>query len=391
VLDYRKFLLTCPAALAVVALTASGLPACGDPQIATGSGNGAGGHSTGSDSGIGGSSGTFNNDGGLGGSSGTLNPDAACATESVKAVITPVNMFILFDRSASMAYKSKFSQTTAALTTFFQDPGSAGLRVAFRFFPDGQDCNVITCDPVACTPPLVPLGALIGAPAPADKQEAALVSVVSGSIPDGDENTSLGTPMSAALDGAERWATAYQAAHPTEKVVVILVSDGEPHGCDKNYATLNNLAATAHAKGVSTYAVGLSGFFQSQMDAIAQNGGTGQAFFIDPQVNVAASLLADLQAIQKGTVSCALPMPTSKKGTVDPTQVIVSYTPNGGMSTALMQVNDAADCMAKGGGWYYDDPINPKTITLCPTNCATAQADANPTIDVALGCLKPLM
>src|SRR4051812_45615020 len=103
VLNYRKFLFLSPAALAILAVTSLGLPACSDPEIATGMTAGTGGHSSGH-GGDGGSSGTFDSDGGVGGSTGTMiEPDAACATETAKAEIIPVNMLILFDRSASMA------------------------------------------------------------------------------------------------------------------------------------------------------------------------------------------------------------------------------------------------------------------------------------------------
>jgi len=168
----------------------------------------------------------------------------------------------------------------------------------------------------------------------------------------------------------------------------VLVSDGEPHGCDMNYPTLNNLAAKAQAAGVLTYAIGLAGFFQSQMDAIAQAGGTGQASFIGNQ-DVEGDLLKALQSIQKGTVTCDIPMPMSQKGMIDLGKVNVNYTPSGGMPTLLPEVDNAAACGANGG-WYYDDPKMPTKISLCPTTCATAQADLDPTIDILLGCMDTI-
>lgn len=376
--------------MAAIALTAASTPACSGNSQGSSHSSSAGGHGAGS--GDGGN--IFDPDAGpgsgQGGSSGTMiQPDAACAAEKVKAELIPVNMLILFDRSASMGYKSKFPQATAALTSFFQNPASAGLRVALRFFPD-MACNQQTCDTAACTPPTVPLGTLQATSAPADKQEDALVTAVAGTMLDVSEFYQLGgTPLSAALDGAEHWATAYRAAHATEKVAVVLVSDGEPHGCDPNYPTLNDLAAKANAAGVLTYVVGLAGFFESQMNAIAQNGGTGQASFIGMQ-DVEGDLLKALQAIQKGTVTCDIPMPMSQNGMmIDLGQVNVNYTPSGGMSTLLPEVDNAAACTAKGG-WYYDDPKMPTKISLCPATCDAAQADVDPTIDILLGCMDSI-
>lgn len=340
---------------------------------------------TGETTGSSGAGGAVEIDGGGSGGHGMIDPSSACATSTVQANLTPVDLFILFDRSASMAYKSKWAAATAALTSFFQSPSSAGLGVALRFFPE-DGCDNATCNAAACGQPLVPLGRLLSTSAPGDAQEQALVNVSSSKMPAPNEVMGGGgTPLAPALSGAESWATAYLGQKPGDRVAVILVSDGEVNGCDEDPAGMAKIVAAGHAAGVDTFAVGLAGYFEAQMNALAQAGGTGQAFFIG-KTDVELDLLTALQSIQQKQVSCVLPMPQAAPGkVVDPKLVNVDYTPEGGAIGLLGQVTSAATCGA-AGGWYYNDPAAPTQIVLCPSTCATVQADPVAKIDIVLGC-----
>ena len=370
---------------ALVVAVASGA-ACGssgdDGAGSTLSGTGTGtGSSSGTGAGSGSGGGLF--DGGSGSGDGAIDPDAAGATGSEEATLVPVNMLVMFDKSGSMDNDGKWPNATGAMIAFFQDPSTAGLRIALRFFPDDEPvsgCNENDCSIDACASPLVPIAPVTADPAPADAQEQALVSAINATSPGGP------TPMFAALGGAEQWAIAYQAAHATEKVVVVLVTDGEPNGCNENIADIAALAADALASGVLTYTVGLQGSNQAQMDQIAQAGGTNAGFYIG-NGNAQADLLAALKAIQGSSVSCNFAMPQSSDPNkpIDPAKINVNYTPGGGMKTTLGQVPDAAAC-GPSGGWYYDDPASPTQIILCPATCGVVQADPNADIEILIGC-----
>jgi hypothetical protein len=364
--------------LALGACSTSGVELPIDPTT-----TGAGGNATTSSGN--GQGGSIAIDGGGSGGHGMIDPDAACATSTIQANLTPVDLFLLFDRSASMNFKSKWGAATSALTKFFQSPSSAGLHVALRFFPD-DGCDNVTCDANACGQPLVPLGQLLASSAPTDAQELALVNVSSTKMPAATEiNGGGGTPLSAALTGAESWATTLHGQKPADRVAVILVSDAEANGCNEDQASIDKVVAQAQAAGVDTFAVGLSGYFESRMEAIAQAGGTGKAFFIG-KTDVELDLLTALQAVQQKQVSCDLAMPQPSAGnTIDPMLVNVDYSPDGGAPALLGQVADAAGCGASGG-WYYNDPVTPTQITLCPSTCSTIQADPSAKIDIILGC-----
>jgi len=305
-----------------------------------------------------------------------------CAGTSSEATLTPVNMFIMFDKSKSMDDNGKWVAAKTALTDFFKDQGSAGLRVALRFFPD-TGCDETVCTTNTCDVPLVPLAALTSDAAPADSQEKKLVDAVTSKTPSG------GTPMSAALGGAEKWAAAYQTAHLGEKTVVVLVTDGEPSDCELQINVIAGLALKAkNSNGILTYAVGLVGSKQATMDAIAAAGGTSKGILIG-NGNASAELLAALKVIQGSQVACDFQMPKmgSMGEMIDPSLVNVNYTPGDGSPVkGFGQVAKASDCAGQTAGWFYDNPGKPTTITLCPATCTSVQADAKAKIDIQLGC-----
>jgi hypothetical protein len=167
---------------------------------------------------------------------------------------------------------------------------------------------------------------------------------------------------------------------------VILVTDGEPNGCNEDMGAIAALAGDANAaEGVTTYAVGLEGSNEAQMNQIAQAGG-GEAFFVGSG-SAQSELLAALRKIQKNQIACVFALPDSAEAgqEVDPTLVNVNYTPGVGSAQTLGQVPSEGAC-TESGGWYYDDPADPAIITLCPASCATAQADPDARIEILLGC-----
>ena len=362
---------------ALLALGAtSALAAACAPSSASDSGTLSSGSSHGDDGsgGSGGSSGNGFGDQASDSSSGTL---MSCASEEHEAKLAPLMMFITFDKSGSMDQNNKWTNATAALKAFFQDPGAADLEVALRFFPDGN-CDGSTCDVNACATPNVGVGALTADPAPQDAQEGALVGAINGTSPDG------GTPMSAALDGAIQFSSDYLTAHPDHKVVVILVTDGEPNGCEQNIDAIANLAATGKLEGVPTYTVGLQGSNESQLQQIAMEGG-GSSFFIG-NGDAQSDLLAALQAIRGEQLACELEIPVPEMGDFNPLLVNVEYTPGDGSAKQTFgNVANAGAC-GPNGGWYYDDPANPQHIELCPTTCDSVQGDDAGKISVVLGC-----
>jgi hypothetical protein len=299
-----------------------------------------------------------------------------CAEATAAPQNIGVSMFIAVDKSGSMD-GDKWDSAKAAFTAFFQDSAADAMSVALRFWPEGA-CDDDDCNVAACATPQVPLGSLGDA-----AHEQALINLFNATEPDG------GTPMSAALAGATTWAVDQQTGtEGAERFVVLLLTDGEPNGCEEDIDAIAAIAGAAYASDVLTFAVGLEGSNEQDMDAIATAGGTSQGFFIGA-ANAEAELLAALEAIQQTAVACTFAMPESNdpSAPVDPSKVNVTYTPAGTSDVVtILQVSDESACDPTDGGWYYDDPMSPSLITLCPASCDAVQEGDGAEVKIVLGC-----
>jgi hypothetical protein len=94
--------------------------------------------------------------------------------------------------------------------------------------------------------------------------------------------------------------------------------------------------------------------------------------------------------IATSKLSCELAIPAPSMGTIDPDKINVAIESGNG-SVVIPGVESANDCTA-GGGWYYDDPVQPTKVILCPASCDAAQAAVGAGkpghIDVLFGCEK---
>jgi hypothetical protein len=320
-----------------------------------------------------------------------VDPGEACAKGTASATLSSVNMFVMFDRSSSMTMPAnqngtRWELTSTALNAFFASPEAAGLRLALRFFPHdlpAAGCNQTGCDVTACATQLVDLAELTTATGAGDAQEAALINATTASVPG---MAGQGTPIYAALGGALQRASTQRMLAPNENSVVVLVTDGEPNGCDTDIDHIAALSAAAYsAEGIRTYAIGLTGSREADMDQIAVAGGTTKGIFISDGANTKQELLDALSSIRGQVLDCDFAMPIPTAGVeVDKALINVTYTPTGGMPTTLKQVASEASCI--DDGWYYDDPVTPTRIVLCSTTCANATVDATASLDILLGC-----
>jgi von Willebrand factor type A domain-containing protein len=330
------------------------------------------------------------NEGSGGGS--VVDPTAACAQGTASATLSGVNLFVMFDRSSSMNQQanqngSRWQLTSSALDAFFASPNAAGMQLALRFFPHdlpAAGCNQDSCDLNACATPLVALAELTADAAPVDTQEASLISATAMSAPG---MAGQGTPIFAALGGALQWASAQHQKTPDQNSVVVLVTDGQANGCDTDMSHISALAAKALADaGVRTYAIGLTGSQEADMDQIALAGGTSKGIFISDGANTKQELLDALAAIRGEVLDCDFAMPLPKPGVaIDKALINVNYTPTGGTKTTLPQVTDEAACPTSGG-WYYDNADAPTRILLCKSSCDQVTVDAKASLDILLGC-----
>lgn len=364
------------------------------------SGSSSGGFSGTSGSTSGGSGGLINPDGG--GSGGTAGlGDAACATSNLTGERVPLDMHIVFDRSGSMA-GSLWDSTKNAFLTFINSPDTAGIGVGLQFFPPGSSSgtNCFAGVPPNCPPGCIPFVNVCvpGGDEGCDINEYLPPVVViqplpgvQGQITQALNGTSPGggTPTHPAMQAAAQAVTAYAAQNPQRKVIIVLATDGNPNDCNSDISNVSGVASAAAAANppVQTFVIGINntGVNTSGLDQIAMAGGTGSALLVDP-ANAGAEFLAAIQAIQGQALGCTFQIPEPPMGeTLNPNQVNVWYTPGGGTEELIFKVANASACDANLGGWYYNDPMNPTEILLCPKSCESIESGQG-AIRIELGC-----
>jgi hypothetical protein len=384
----------------VAGLAAGLLLACGPtgPGGGGGGGGGDGGGGGGSDvdSSTGGGGGGDSNTGGGGGGADAM----ACASMPHKAEAAPLDMYVMLDQSGSMQ-GAKWTSVTTALKSFVQQPNLSGFSVGLQYFglrgpacpltcntsPDcgtGNLCvqNVCLCLSSAadsCTAADYAHPDVEIAPLPA--ASSALVTSINA------HSASTGTPTSAALQGAIDHAKAWATAHPSDVVVDVLATDGNPEACDTDLTHINAIAA-AGLNGnpkVLTFVIGV-GTSLSALNGIAQAGGTNQAFIVDTTGNIGQQFLDALNTIRGNALGCRYSIPVPTTGMPDYANVTVTYTPTTGGAQTIPHVPDVASCPATGAGWYYDNNTTPTQIILCTNECTKVSADLTGQVDIFTPC-----
>jgi hypothetical protein len=337
--------------------------------LPSGLGVGSGGSSTGSaGSSTGPAAGSGSGSAGSAASAGAdsprqLKPDE-CGGDYYVAEPRQLDIYIMLDDSGSMVPWWPF--VLQALDQFVQAPESAGIGMGLQVFgPDSP------CDPQRYAQPRAPI-----APLPGN------LSALQAAVPLLPVES---TPTLPAMQGAIMYAQSWAEAHPDSKVVVWLITDGMPSGCDSTV----ELVAQAAAEGLTgsipipTYVIGI-GDLQA-LDAIAQSGGTDQATIIDPvNMTSAQGLLDAMNALRESALPCdyALPTPDSG-GQVDTELVNLYFTPAGGQETVIPNVDGIENCDPAQGGWFYNDSST--RLIACDSTCEMFKTTSGQ-VNVILGC-----
>lgn len=335
-------------------------------------------------------------DGGVSSSSGSIPNDAACATSAANAELAKVNIIVMYDRSGSMGKPGEGDRTQkwdpvgAAMKDFFGSTASTGLAASLQYFPQDPPANVQTvaayraavCDAAPYQVPAVPLQPL---------PSAAFAPSIDSMSPNG------GTPTKGALDGALAFAQATAAAKPTEKVVVLLVTDGEPGGylqvgpgqfvemCTNNtIATVSSSAQAAFTAtpAIPTYVIGIGGSL-ANLNSIANAGGTTSAILVQVgnPTDTRTKIGQALDTIRGQSIPCELALPAPPDGqkmNIDTVNVVLTKD---GIATTLTYNKTCAG----GTGWHYDDVDAPKKVILCDNECSAAKSGSS-NVQVTFGC-----
>lgn len=353
-------------------------------------GNGSGGRISGS--------GGYNSTGGFvpfGGEPGAGGTDGACA--SISSVIDPgpTNILILLDRSESMSCNTtsggdRWTTVKKAISTFVkettparsiglqyfegEEPGDAGVPGDAG---PSQDAGP-SCEAEANRSPDVEIATFPG-------QASLIIDSLARHEPGGRK------PTAAALAGALRHAAAWGSP-----VAVALITDGVPDSCG-SAADVARVAAEGAKNGVPTFVISLmdSRYVCSldpgpietrELDAIARAGGSLEASVVNLLTPGESSIVDALNGVYiPSSLACRFALPALPRDrALDPMKVNVES--NG---TPLYAVSGAAACDPMQGGWYFDDPVDPTKIELCPESCGALQASRG-SLTIYFGCnLRP--
>lgn len=326
--------------------------------------------------------------------------DSECTGQMYQGENTPLDIYVMFDQSGSMCIcvdppkdynecgdptcnKTRITAVREAMELFLRDRNSAGISVGIGYFGQ-QEIGYTTCNEVDYATPAVTPGML---PDHADP----VVASLDGIVPTGE--TPTGPAIAAACGVAQDW----KRSHPGHKVVLLLLTDGEPkapvtcaEGTGPCCPTIEDAVARTEAcrsgnPSIDTYVLGVGPFLEN-LHQIAAAGGTKTAYLADKDGDVAGQVLSALNAIRNdASIPCQLTMPADPAGqTVAYDKVNIVYADPACNGTTFPYVESLESCTAEGG-WYYDDPSNPQTMNLCPSSCEQVGAPGGQLLQM-VGC-----
>jgi hypothetical protein len=179
-------------------------------------------------------------------------------------------MFIMFDRSGSMGKdcaigdttNSKWCKSINALSGYFNGAGSKDQAAAIQFFPLDTQKDALCTTGNEYNVAARPAADFTTLPS------ATFDSLLNSTSPDKGFG---GTPTEAAIRGLTRFTAANR--RPGRVTIGILITDGDPNGCDQNLGHLSDLLAAHYtATTIRTYVIGMQGATFKNLEAIAVGG-----------------------------------------------------------------------------------------------------------------------
>ena len=331
-------------------------------------------------------------------------PFDACTGEAYEQELIggPLDIYLVFDRTASMGddcdYRpgsspprnSKACYATYALPDYLTSvTPQADTRLAFQFMSLAREPE--GCDGELYSTPLVDL-----TPLPITANHEIIQAISDESFGGG-----FGTEIEGALRGIASFTDANQTSG--REMIGVLMTDGDPNGCDGNIDRLAEIIADHRAQtGIRTFIIGMEGATDRNLETYAVAGGAQAhddwcgdrdppCHFWNVGDGSGDAIASALTAIvgQAAPLPCDFPVSglTPPAGqTVDYGKVNVTLTDSSG-ETTIGQTANVDACPSDQLAWYYDDASAPTTIHLCANACDVATAaEGGAHLAVVLGC-----
>ena len=271
-----------------------------------------------------------------------------------------IDLLILLDRSSAMGQSGTgyWEAARVGLSNFVQHPVADGINIGLQYFPLGGQA------PASClasyATPAVDIAAL-------PDNAPAILESLAADAPAGS------SPTGPALQGAIERMKAWRSLHNDRRGVIVLVTAGPPTECEP--LDTAGLAVIASAgledASVETFVVGLGPGLES-LHEVAQAGGSYEARLITGD-RMELQLESTLFQIVGRSAPCTLEVPLPPAGEAFPVGLVaVFFRPAGSTEQyEIPMLNNGAECpLAQDHGWFFDDPVAPTRMELCPGTCA---------------------
>lgn len=311
----------------------------------------------------------------------------------------PLDVYFILDRTGSMGndcdytpggsppVDSKACFATYALSDYLIHVAPAvDMRLAFQFMSQPDDCGG--------GPYETPLVGLTTLPVTSDHQIIREIS-----------NESFEGGLGTHIEGALRGLAAYTSAHatPGREMIGVLMTDGNPQGCETRISRLRQIIVDHLAQNqIRTFIIGMDGATENNLEQLASAGGAephqdwcGQLASPCHYWNVGDGSGDAIASALQAIVQMAVPLPcqfsvadlTPPAGeTLDYNRVNVTLSENG-TTTTMSQVQDATSCPADQLAWFYDNAAAPTQIHLCPHACdVVGSAGDGARVSAVVGC-----
>lgn len=334
----------------------------------------------------------------------TAEPDAnstasACNGVSIEVEPIPLDMIILMDRSISNSFPVGSSDAVPAAggqtrrwdmlissmesLSAVEQAGWIGASLTL-FGRTGDGSDAANCNPSDYEQPTVGLGFL-------QENGRRFATAMQSATPAGL------SPTVPALLGAYQYAMTEKMNDPAREKVVVLISDGTPTQCKlqtpTDVANVIKDAASAYDP-IRTFIVGVGSPItldaaKTNLQMYARAGNTGKpAFLLDDWTDtnkISAQLSESLLSIANSKLGCEYEIsPPTYDWVVNPDEVTLMYAPNSGAIQEIERLDGPNRCAkSPTGGWYFDDLLNPKKISVCPCSCANFGAGK---VSLVFGC-----
>jgi len=299
-----------------------------------------------------------------------------------------VRLMLLLDQSNSMQ-GPKWTQATDALQALLENPAFYDMQFGLDAFPDGYpgfwaDCGLacIRCINDSCgtlSPPQVPVA----------PQYISASSIIAHMNDPDYPNTCGNTPL---VNQLEYYATGPGQTDAPEMYLVdgtnylVVISDGEDHGCFEGDPVASLTALTAQNLAdhdLRSIAIGFgstSGELAAELNAIASNGGTSYSEFLLAEDGVA--LEAALTEIANTVTTCRFVI-DDVEPSADPD--LVNFYVDG----VIVPMDE--DCTeTSGAGWHWVDDEH-TTVEFCGDYCTNIKGGLVESISATFGCTTHLI